>query len=73
MRNKKIYRYKGGQAFVVTDAIGIMPNDIEPLAVDDISDATEEEVAQIRRNPHDQVLLAKIKERGLHKEKRHDV
>lgn len=60
---KKFLRFANGARHVVGGLADIYPADAVPVEEIDLSEATREEFRQLRKNPHDNTLLDKVKKR----------
>lgn len=57
---KKLLKYKDGSEYIVGGIVSIEPN-AEPMEEWDLSDLTDEEFKELRKNPKDKNLRKKMK------------
>lgn len=73
MPKKKLLRYKDGSVYVSTPTLSFLPARVEPVEEIDLSEATDEEIRELRKNSRRQDILDRVKNRGLHKKNKADV
>lgn len=62
MKGQKIYTFKDKSIWAV-DGLGIRVNDEEPIEIQDFQFATNEEFDEIKKNPKDQKIIKKVRDR----------
>lgn len=60
----KLIVYDNGESLLVSRVLTITFTDKEIVKQIDTTKATPEEIDQLRKNPNDDILIAKIKQRG---------